>query len=304
MSESSQSPIPGTDRPAGHRLSLLRGFTYRILIYGLVIYSSLLLYLYFIQDQILYMPDYPSRRVTATPDQVGLDYQPVTLTAEDGVRLDGWFLPHDDPRATLLFFHGNAGNISHRLHSLKLFHDLGLAVLIIDYRGYGRSEGEPSEAGTYRDADAAWRYLTETRNIPPAQVLLLGRSLGGAVAAYTASRHGALGLVLESTFSSAPEMAAWLYPWAPARRLTRFGYDTQSRLAGIRIPLLVVHSREDELIPYYQGEALYQAGRSPKRFLAISGGHNDGLLLNTQRYTRALDEFIDLCLEPPQAQSP
>jgi hypothetical protein len=304
MSAISQSPTPGAPQPADQRRSWWRGLAWRILFYGLLVYLGLLLYLYFHQERLIYLPDTPGRRLTATPDQAGLDYQPVTLTTEDGVKLDGWFLPHDSPRASLLFFHGNAGNISHRLASLKLFHELGLEVLIFDYRGYGRSEGEPSEDGTYRDADAAWRYLTETRNIPAEQILLLGRSFGGALAAYTASRQGAMGLVLESTFSSAPEMAAWLFPWAPARWLTRYRYDTRSRLAELRMPLLVIHSREDELIPYAQGEALYRAGRSPKRLLSIDGGHNDGWLRNARRYIRALDEFIDLCRNRPPNQSP
>lgn len=269
----------------------LKGIT-RLFSLGLAAYLAILLYLYFNQNNIIYLPDLPSRQVRLTPDRIGLDFEAVTLTTVDGIRLDGWFVPAAPARATLLFFHGNAGNISHRLDSLRLFHQLGLSVLIIDYRGYGRSEGEPTESGIYRDADAAWRYLTETRGIPADEILLLGRSFGGAVAAYLASQHATLGLVLESTFTSAPEMAAELYPWLPARWLTRVTYDTRSRLADVRMPLMIVHSRDDEIIPFSQGKKLYEAGNPPKQFLELNGSHNYGHMSNADLYYRGLDGFI------------
>jgi fermentation-respiration switch protein FrsA (DUF1100 family) len=268
----------------------------KLLLFGAVIYLGLLLFLYLYQDHLLYLPDLPSRKVDITPENAGLAFESVTLTAEDGVKTDGWFLPHPKARATLLFFHGNAGNISHRLDSLALFHSLGLSVLIIDYRGYGRSEGRPNEAGIYRDADAAWRHLVDTRQIAPEHILLFGRSFGGAVAAYLASRHPALGLILESTFTSAPEMAAQLYPWLPARWLTRFKYDSRGRLADIHMPLLVIHSRQDDIIPFSHGETLYAEGRPPKQFFELNGSHNYGVMADIKRYRRALDEFIDFCL--------
>jgi fermentation-respiration switch protein FrsA (DUF1100 family) len=268
----------------------------RFLLLAVILYLGLLLFLYLNQDNLIYMPDYPSRKVEITPDYVGLAFERVSLSAEDGVTIDGWFLPHPSERATLLFFHGNAGNISHRLDSLKLFHNLGLSVLIIDYRGYGRSEGKPNEAGIYRDAEAAWHYLVDTRQISADRILLFGRSFGGAVAAYLASKYTALGLVLESTFTSAPEMAAQLYPWLPARWLTRFDYDTRGRLTDIHIPLLVIHSRQDDIIPFSHGEALYAEGRPPKRFFELKGSHNYGVMADYDRYRHALDGFIDLCL--------
>ncbi|MCU7923163.1 MAG: alpha/beta hydrolase, partial [Candidatus Thiodiazotropha sp. (ex Dulcina madagascariensis)] len=224
---------------------------------ALSVYLALLLYLYFNQTNLIHLPDLPTRRIVATPEQFGLEFESVTLVTEDRVKLAGWFLPRKEPRATLLFFHGNAGNISHRLESLELFHRLGLAVLIIDYRGYGDSEGRPSEAGIYRDAEAAWRYLTVTRKIPGEAILLFGRSFGGAVAAYLASRYPSMGLVLESTYTSVPDMAAELYPWLPARWLAKYRYNTRERLAGIHTPVMVVHSRKDEIIPYSHGRELF-----------------------------------------------
>jgi fermentation-respiration switch protein FrsA (DUF1100 family) len=268
----------------------------KFLLLAVILYLGLLLFLYLHQDNLLYMPDYPTRKVELTPAYVGLAFEPVSLSAEDGVTIDGWFLPHPSGRATLLFFHGNAGNISHRLDSLMLFHNLGLSVLIIDYRGYGRSEGKPNEAGIYRDADAAWRYLVDKRQIPADRILLFGRSFGGAVSAYLASKHPALGLVLESTFTSAPEMAAQLYPWLPARWLTRFDYNTRGRLADIHMPLLVIHSRQDDIIPFSHGEILYAEGLPPKRLFELNGSHNYGVMADIERYRRALDEFIELCL--------
>jgi len=271
----------------------IKGVT-TLLLLGLAGYLVLLSLLYLKQSAIIYLPDTPTRQQVATPLNIGLDYHPVTLTAEDGIKLDGWFLPVEAPRATLLFFHGNAGNISHRLESLDFFHSLGLAVFILDYRGYGRSEGSPSEAGTYKDAEAAWHYLTQTRGVPADEILLFGRSLGGAMAAYLASRHKAMGLVLESAFTSAPVLAAEHYPWVPVRWLIRYRYATLERLPRVHLPVWVVHSREDEIIPFSHGRALYEAAAEPKRLLEISGGHNDPVGWRGEAYRRGWEAFIDL----------
>ncbi len=267
----------------------------QLLLVGGAIYLALLLYLYFNQGNMIHLPEMPSRHVKATPQQIGLSYEQVTLRTDDGVALQSWYLPIDNPRATLLFFHGNAGNISHRLDSLQLFHELGLAVFIIDYRGYGESEGKITEAGLYQDAEAAWRYLTEIRGIPTDEILLFGRSLGGAVAAYLAERYQARGLVLESTFTSVPDMAAELYPWLPVRALVRFKYDTRSRLSKIQMPLLVIHSPDDEIIPFAHGKSLFDLAKEPKRFLHLNGGHNTGIFESEQSYREGLDAFILFC---------
>lgn len=272
--------------------------TGQLLLLGSGLYLVLMLYLYFNQGNMLHLPDLPGRQIDATPRQIGLNYEPVTLTAKDGVKITGWFVPVEQPRATLLFCHGNAGNISHRLDSLRLFHELGLAVFIFDYRGYGESEGEPSEAGFYRDAETAWRYLNETRKLPASEILLFGRSLGGAVAAYLAEHHHAMGLVLESTFTSVPEMAAALYPWLPARAIVRYRYDTLSRLPNIEMPVLIIHSPEDEIIPYAQGRALYAQVRDPKYFLQIHGSHNTGMLESRDSYRAGWEAFIQQLVEP------
>ncbi|MET0071124.1 MAG: alpha/beta hydrolase [Candidatus Thiodiazotropha sp.] len=266
-----------------------------LLLLGLLLLLLFALYLYLNQTNLIHLPDIPGRELGATPERLGLGYENVTLVTEDRVKLDGWYIPHHAPRATLLFFHGNAGNISHRLESIALFNSLGLSVLAIDYRGYGRSEGRPSEEGIYRDAETAWRYLREERGIPGRQILLFGRSLGGAVAAYLAAKQTALGVVLESTFTSVPDMAAELYPWLPVRWLARYHYDSGERMAAIRIPVMIIHSRDDEIIPFDHGRMLYDRAAEPKRFLELSGDHNYGFMQNIDRYRDHWDDFIRLC---------
>jgi fermentation-respiration switch protein FrsA (DUF1100 family) len=261
-------------------------------------YGALLLLLYFNQASMLFLPDVPTRSIEATPTAIGLEFEPVAIITEDKMRLDAWFLPAPSRRGTVLFFHGNAGNISHRLDTLALFNRLGLDTLIFDYRGYGRSEGKPSEAGTYLDAEAAWRYLTVQREIAPRQIVLFGRSLGGAVASHLAARHTPGALILESSFTSIPDVAAELYPYLPARWLATIRYNVKADLATVSCPVLVVHSRDDEIIPYTHGRRLYEAAPEPKRFLEIRGGHNEGFVVSGQTYSQGLGEFLQEVLPP------
>jgi fermentation-respiration switch protein FrsA (DUF1100 family) len=270
----------------------------QLVLVGGGLYLVLLLYVYWNQGSMIHLPNTPGRHLGANPQEIDLEYETVTLSTGDGIRLKGWFLPVEQPRAWVLFLHGNAGNISHRLDTLEFLHELELAVFIFDYRGYGESGGRPSEAGLYRDAEAAWSYLTETRGIPGNEILLFGRSLGGAVAAYLAERHEAMGLVLESTFTSVPAVAAQHYPWLPVRQLTRYRYDTASRLSDIEMPVLIIHSPEDEIIPFSHSQELYELAREPKCFLEIQGSHNTGMFENWETYRRGWNEFILYCSRP------
>ncbi len=255
-------------------------------------YVALLLFLYVYQSHLLFLPNLPSREIVATPDTVGLAYEPVTIVTGDGISLDAWFLPVRQARGVLLFFHGNAGNISHRLDSLKIFHELGLATLIFDYRGYGRSRGQPSEEGTYRDADAVWRYITEERQTAPSNVVLFGRSLGAAIAAYVATAQTPGALIIESGFTSVPDLAAAVYPFFPVRRLARFRYHTEAYLKAVTCPVMIVHSRDDEIIPFAHGRRLFAVANEPKQLLEIRGGHNDGFLVSGRVYVDGLDTFL------------
>ena len=251
---------------------------------------ALMILVYFFQARLIF---YPSRTLGQTPADITLDYEEVFLQGRDAVEIHGWWLPAENARATLLFLHGNAGNISHRLDSLKIFHDLGLATLIIDYRGYGKSRGQPSEQGTYLDAMAAWRYLTEDKGIRPQQIIIFGRSLGGAVAVRLAADTRAAGLILESTFTSITDVGRQHYPYLPVNYLARIHYPSIDHIDKINSPLLCIHSREDEIIPYRLGRALYDRAAEPKYFLEITGGHNGGFLESGRRYTAGLDAFID-----------
>ncbi len=269
----------------------LNGLTNSLLIIVLS-YCCLVIFLYFYQNRLLFLPNLPSRAVEQSPSAVGLSYESVNLVTSDNTHLDGWFIPAPKERGVILFCHGNAGNISHRLDSLLLFHRLGFSTLLFDYRGYGRSQGSPSEAGTYLDVNAAWDYLTQERSVAPSRIIMFGRSLGAAVAAHQASLHSPGALILESSFSSVPDLAAKLYPFLPVRWLSRLDYNVQQQLSAVSCPVLVVHSRDDEIIPFSHGRTLYAAANEPKQFLELRGGHNDGFLLAGKTYTEGLDEFL------------
>lgn len=271
-------------------VNLLRRMIESILIILLLVWLLLSLLIYLFQANYVY---YPRKTLDLTPDAVGLDYEDVYLTSSDGIKLHGWYLPRTNSRGTLLFLHGNAGNISHRTESLRLFHDLGFSVFIIDYRGYGLSKGSPSENGTYRDAEAAWLYLTEEKSIPAKQIIIFGRSLGGSVAAWLATQHTPAGLIIESTFSSTVDMGKHIYPFLPITFITRIKYPTVDRMPDIHCPVLVVHSSEDDIVPYEQGRKLYAAANEPRYFLEIQGDHNQGFLQSGNAYMNGLRKFLD-----------
>ncbi len=257
-------------------------------------YAAVMGLIYLTQSSLLFLPD---GKVSATPAQIGLAFSDVSVTTEDGERLHGWLVKAARARGTLLFFHGNAGNVSHRLESLRLFNRLGLDVFIVDYRGYGRSTGRPSEQGTYRDARAAWDWLVRERGESPRRIILFGRSLGAAVAVDLASEKRGAGLILESGFTSVPDLAAEIYPWLPVRLLSRFHYDSLSKIGRVGQPLLVLHSPDDEIVPYRHGRRLFEAASEPKRFQQMTGGHNDGFLRSGDGYLRGLKGFVDGLLE-------
>lgn len=220
----------------------------------------------------------------------------VELVASDGVRLHAWYFPVEGARLSLLFFHGNAGNLSHRGDWAEDLSRLGMNVLLLDYRGYGKSEGNPDEAGLYRDAEAAYRHLTETRGIPADQVVVYGVSLGGAAACEVASRFPCRALVLQSAFSSAPDMAAAMYPFLPGRYLVRTQFRNHEKLARIEAPKLILHSTADEVIPSWMGEKNHREAREPKQLELFTdgSGHNDLVLRQGRRIQELLHTFLEL----------
>ena len=266
----------------------------KVLAFASACYAALAAWVYFSQQGLLY---FPSRTISATPAEAGLDYEDVWLTNGLGTRIHAWWLPCRNARFTLLFSHGNGGNISHRIESYRIFHALKLSVLIYDYSGYGQSRGEPGEEATSADVRAAWDWLVKEEGILPDSIILFGRSLGGAVAAGLAKdleREGGApaGIILESTFTSVPDMGAVLYPWLPVRFLSRYRYDARADLAGLSLPALFAHGKDDEIVPYSLGRRLYESYQGPKSFFELSGDHNGGYYHMGQAYLDGLERFL------------
>jgi fermentation-respiration switch protein FrsA (DUF1100 family) len=260
-----------------------------VLLIGGLAYLTILLLLFFNQSAYIY---FPTRPLDQAPSDIGLTYDDLSITTSDGIQVHGWYVPARQERGVVLFCHGNGGNISHRLDTIAIFHGLGLSTLIIDYRGYGKSEGKPDEKGTYLDGEAAWNYLTTTLGKKPAEIVIFGRSLGGAVAAKIAEEKEVAGLVLESSFISVPDMAARLYPMFPVRLLCRYRYETVDSISKITRPVLIAHSPDDEIVPYEHGRKLFEAAGVYKKFLEMRGDHNSGFLVTGQEYVDGLHNFF------------
>lgn len=239
----------------------------------------------------------PYNRFAAEGDALGVPFEEVWLTASDGVRLNAWFFPTSHEEPAVILCHGNGGNISHRLDLYAALLDLNLNVLAFDYRGYGRSEGRPSETGTYADAEAAHQWL-ETRGFAATNILALGESLGGGVATELAVRRPLGGLILQSTFTSVPDIGAEFFPWLPVRTLGTIRFDNLAKLPGLKLPVLVMHSRDDGIIPFAHGERLFAAANAPKLFRELRGDHNDTLQTGRREFTDAARDFLNLRRRP------
>ncbi len=252
---------------------------------------ALLIYLF--QPKLIF---FPHSEIEATPALISLPYEDIALTTTDGEVLNAWWVPHPESRGTLLFLHGNAGNISHRLDSINIFHKLRLSVFIIDYRGYGKSTGKPSEQGTYTDAETAFNYLVNENNIESENIFIFGRSLGGAVATWLAEKHTPTGLIIESSFTSIADIGNHYYPYLPTSLLARIKYSSIDRIANIKSPTLFIHSKHDEIIPYKYGKQLFTEAlmetTTAKSFLEINGDHNEGFIISEKKYSDGIDRFI------------
>ena len=248
-----------------------------------------------VEDRFIFHPDHITDR---DPSHVGLRFEDLFFTTQDGIRLHGWFIPHPGAGATLVWFHGNAGNISDRLLNIKLVHDrIKINIFIFDYRGYGRSEGTISEKGTYFDGEAAIKYLLGRDDAAARRLILFGRSLGAAVAAEMATRFKTLGLILESPFVSIPEMARAIFPSLPIAWLLRTRYDTMEKVRLVKTPILVLHGDRDATVPFAQGKKVFEVASEPKRFYRIVGAsHNDTFVIGGEEYYGALREFIESAL--------
>ena len=240
---------------------------------------------------------HPSRIFKTIPADSGLACEDAALRSSDGTRIQAWFLPAEKgplsgQKLVLMYCHGNAGNMGNRVHKVSILQRLGLNVLLFDYRGYGKSEGKPSEEGTYLDAEAAYRYLAQDKGFPPERIIIYGESLGGAIALETALRHAPKVLILDSTFTSIVDMCRRNFSWLPAGRVVTLRYDNLAKIPRIHFPLMILHSREDRVVPFSMGQALFAAAPQPKEFVVTKGRHGEGYVETGEAYPQAVLAFL------------
>ena len=263
-----------------------------LVLVAIVAYGALVAVMWLLQERFIFFPQ-AGRDSVSTPAAQGLPYDDVEIATSDGQKLHAWWVPAERARGTVLLLHGNAGNISHRIDYAVMFMRLGYSTLLVDYRGYGRSTGTPTEQGTYIDADAAWNWLAKNRQVQGRDIVLFGESLGGGVASWLAARHQVRALILASTFTSAVNLGSELYPFLPVRLVSRNRYETLQRLRDVRAPVLVIHSPQDDIIPFAHGQRLFDAAGEPKAMLTIAGGHNEGFVFVRDEWIAKLAQFLE-----------
>lgn len=259
-----------------------------------LLFAVYAVYLYFNQSKYVYFPTY---EIVSTPSDAGLFYEDIMLETSDGINISAWYIPSENPRGTVLFFHGNGGNISHRIEFIEMFYSINLSTFIIDYRGYGKSEGVPTEEGTYLDAEAAWNYLVEEKKIEPSSIIIYGRSLGGPIGARIAEKYKPKAFILDSTFTSIKDIGAKLYPFLPVRKFFKFEYNTIEYLKGVDCPVLVIHSRADNYIPFSHAQKLLETIDSRKELVETLGDHNTNFMVSREDYKNSIDFFINKAIE-------
>jgi len=245
-------------------------------------------YLRYIEKRSIF---FPTKEIEYFPKESGLGFEDVLFKTSDNVELNGWFLPYQGARQTILFCHGNAGNISHRVEKLSFFNNIGCSVFIFDYRGYGKSKGSPSEKGFYRDAAGAYNYLL-SRGINPQQIIGYGESIGGAVIIDLAYHNKLKGLIVDSVFSSVKDMVKIIYPFLP-HWLLASRFDSVSKIKSVNTPKLIIHSINDEIVPYKLGRKIFDAAAQPKEFLQIHGGHNSCFYESENILREKIADFIN-----------
>ena len=296
-------------------------FLFAAILVPFLIYIRNCIRFYRIQTYFIYSPQFG---LDVKSKNKSIEHEEITYQTTDGITIFAWYVPfipkasHDgddsntpdelkepippgvpeNSRGVILFCHGNAGNISQRIDSFEIFRELGFSTFIFDYRGYGKSEGKPTEKGTYRDAEEAWNYLVREKKVKPEEIIVFGRSLGGGIASYLAQKYQPRALIIESSFTSVSDFARELFPGLPLKLLLRFKYNTLERLRDIHCPVLIIHSPGDRTIPFVCGEVLYRTANPPKKFLRIKGDHLYGFIKSKKIYTNGLREFFAELPEP------
>lgn len=262
----------------------------RILIISLIFFAFLLIYLKYYEKKGIY---FPIKEIKNTPSNINLEYENIYFTTKDKVKLNGWFIKAENPKATFLYCHGNAGNISHRLGVIEILNKLNLNVFIFDYRGYGRSQGFPSESGLYKDCEAAYDYLIKREDIRKDKIIAFGKSIGANLAIDLASKRNLAGLIVYAGFTCAYDMGKRIFPFLPLFKwIVTIKYDAKNKIKNILIPKLIIHSVDDEIIPFELGKELFGAASEPKEFYPMCGGHNEAILMAREEFSLNLDSFL------------
>lgn len=254
-----------------------------------VIITCFFIYIRYIERRSIY---FPMKKIETTPSVIGLSFEEVNFKTPDELLLNGWFIPCKDAKDTILFCHGNAGNISHRLEKIAIFYNMGLNIFIFDYRGYGKSQGSPSEKGLYEDVEAAYQYLISSSGVSPDNIIAYGESIGGAVVIDLASKQKVKALITEETFSSVKDMVRIIYPFLPYFIL-QSRFDSVSKIKEIKVPKLIIHSIDDDIVPFRLGEKLFHAASPPKEFLKLRGGHNTAFIDSEELFSAGISSFLD-----------
>jgi len=261
----------------------------KLIIYILTIIISFYLYAGYTEYRSTYLP---LRNIEYTPETAGLEYEDTYVSSGRYSIINAWYIPAKDAEKVVLFCHGNAGNISHRLEKIKVFHDLGLNVFIFDYRGYGKSKGRPREYALYQDARAAYNYLIAKKGFQEKDIILFGESLGGAVAIDLATKVKANSLITESTFSSIKDIAGFVSPalgyFIPASR-----FNSTAKLPRVTIPKLMFHSVNDDLVNFAMALKLYNSAAEPKELVKLRGSHNTAYFDSGAIFQQAIQAFLE-----------
>ena len=256
----------------------------------LIAYFGLGIVLYFMQPSLTFRP---TREVPYNQADLDLDYENILFRTADDIVLSGWYIPAQNGSLTFLLCHGNGGNISYTLDSVNILNEMGFNCFIFDYRGYGNSQGNVTEEGTYLDAQAAYDWLTKEKKISAKNIIILGKSLGGSIGAHLANNVEVKGLIVESGFTSYADMGQKFYPYLMVRPFARYGFNTFEYIKKVNCPILIIHSRTDEIVPFEFGLRLYeQAAKEPKEFLEVFGSHNDGFLYSGPVYREGISSWV------------